>query len=41
MDSIVGLYQGIVFLDFHFLAFPVLFSVLVHINLVYISPHTV
>jgi hypothetical protein len=41
MYSIVCLYQGIVFLDFHFLAFPILFSVHVHINLVYMLPHTV
>jgi hypothetical protein len=41
MYSILCLYQGIVFLDFHFLAFPILFSVHVHINLVYISPHTI
>jgi hypothetical protein len=38
MYSILCLYQGI---DFHFLAFPILFSVHVHINLVYISPHTI
>jgi hypothetical protein len=41
MYNIVCLYQAIVFLDFHFLAFPILFSVLVHINLVYILPHTI
>jgi len=41
MYSIVCLCKGTVFLDFRFLAFPILFSGHVHINLVYILPHTI
>lgn len=41
MYCIVCLCKGIVFLDFRFLVFPILFSGHGHINLVYILPHTV